>query len=136
MIYVLHTIQMFENITPIVVGVVIWLILGYLVAKIYFLLYLRKHRKQAVQKSRQVITGQVSEQIAPLLPDFPYHYKDVMFMGKWVDYIVFEGLSQWYISNITFLEIKTGNAQLNKNERMIKDCVQRGSLDYVVWRKS
>jgi len=58
------------------------LILGYLVAKIYFLLYLRKHRKQAVQKSRQVITGQVSEQIAPLLPDFPYHYKDVMFMGK------------------------------------------------------
>ncbi|MBP7841301.1 hypothetical protein KA037_01305 [Patescibacteria group bacterium] len=33
-----------------------------------------------MRQSRSVVMGQVSEQIAPLLPNFPYHYKDVMFL--------------------------------------------------------
>jgi predicted Holliday junction resolvase-like endonuclease len=78
--------------------------------------------------------GQVTEQMAPLLPDFPYHYKDAMFLGKGVDYVIFDGLHRGVIDNIIFLEVKSGVSQLNKNEKMIKDAVIAGKLHYDVWR--
>jgi len=56
------------------------LIIGYLLAKIYFLLQMKKLRQVSVKQSRSVVIGQVSEQMAPLIPDFPYHYKDAMFL--------------------------------------------------------
>lgn len=110
------------------------LIIGYLLAKIYFLLQMRKLRQASVKQSRSVVIGQVSEQMAPLLPDFPYHYKDAMFLGKWVDYVIFDGMHRGVIENIIFLEVKSGVSQLNKNEKMIKDAVIAGKLRYDVWR--
>jgi predicted Holliday junction resolvase-like endonuclease len=95
---------------------------------------MRKHRQHAVKQSRSVVMGQVSEQIAPLLPNFPYHYKDVMFLGKGVDYIVFDGLHTGYLEQIILLEVKSGNSQLNRNEKLIRDCIRRGAVEYDVWR--
>lgn len=114
--------------------VLMGLLLWYLVAKIYFLMQIRKYRQHAVKQSRSVVMWQVTEQIAPLLPGFPYHYKDVMFMGKGVDYIVFDGMHRGQINAIVFLEIKTGTSQLNKNERMIKDAIVAGKVSYDIWR--
>ncbi|NOZ44325.1 MAG: hypothetical protein GXP45_04245 [bacterium] len=54
--------------------------MGYIFAKIAFMGKIKTQRKQAVKKSREVLLGHVSEQIAPLLPQFPYHYKDAMFL--------------------------------------------------------
>lgn len=126
-----------ENISPtiqLVLWVIVWLIIGYLVAKVFFLLKLRKHRKWAVKKSTSVILGQVSEKVAPLLPDFPYDYKDLTFLGKGVDYIVFDGLSHKQLDQIVFLEIKTGRSNLNANERMIRDCINAGRVSYEILR--
>lgn len=114
--------------------VLLWLLLGYLVAKIYFLIQIRKYRQHAVKQSRSVVMWQVSEQLSPLLPDFPYHYKDAMFLGKWVDYVIFDGIHRGQIDNIIFLEIKSGVSQLNKNERMIKDAIVTGRVSYDIWR--
>lgn len=110
------------------------LLLGYLIAKIYFLLQIKKYRQHAVKQSRSVVMGQVNEQIAPLLPSFPYHYKDAMFLWKWVDYVIFDGMHRGYIENIVFLEIKTWVSQLNKNEKMIKDAIVSGKVSYDIWR--
>jgi predicted Holliday junction resolvase-like endonuclease len=38
--------------------------------------------------------GEVYEQLTPLLPDFPFSPRDMVFVGKGVDYIVFDGLSE------------------------------------------
>jgi len=95
---------------------------------------MRKLRQISVKQSRSVVMWQVSEQLAPLLPDFPYHYKDAMFLWKWVDYIIFDGMHRGVIENIVFLEVKSGVSQLNKNEKMIKDAVIAGKLRYDVWR--
>lgn len=111
-----------------------WLVVGYLLAKIYFLVQMRKLRQVSVKQSRSVVMWQVSEQLAPLLPDFPYHYKDAMFLWKWVDYVIFDGMHRGVIENIIFLEVKSGVSQLNKNEKMIKDAVVAGKLRYDVWR--
>lgn len=76
----------------------------------------------------------MNEKIAPILPNFPYNYKDLMFMGKWVDYIVFDGLSEWYVHQIVLLELKSGKSRLNKNEKLIKDAVDKGKVKYKVLR--
>lgn len=126
--------KMEQNIGYIVLGVVVGCILGYFVAKIWFLLGLKKQRGQAVKQSRSVVLGHVHEQFAPLLPDFPYHYKDAMFMGKGVDYIIFDGLGDGYVDQIVFMEVKRGSSSLNRNEKLIKDCIQAGRVKYEVWR--
>lgn len=55
---------------------------------------MKGNRKDAVDRSRSVVLGHVHEKIAPLLPHFPYSYKDLVFLGKGVDYLVFDGLSR------------------------------------------
>ena len=119
----------------IVLWFLIWGISWYLLSKIYFLVKTKNNRQNAVQKSRSVLLGNIHEQIIPLLPEFPYQYKDLIFLGKWVDYIIFNGLSKWDLKEIVFLEIKTGSSQLNKNESMIKSCIEDKKVVYKTRRK-
>ena len=105
-----------------------------MVAKIYFLLKTKHQRKDAVERSRSAVLGNVNEKIAPLLPDFHYNYKDLVFLGKGIDYLVFDGLSGGNLRKIVFLEVKSGKSQLNANERMIKDCISEHKLSYEVYR--
>lgn len=123
------------DLVMIVIGIVIGLVVGYLLSKMYFLLKLSASRKQAVKQSRNVVLGNVNEKIAPLLPNFPYYYKDLMFLGKGVDYIVFDGLSAGNLKKIVFLEIKSGVSGLNRNEQMIKQCLAQKNVSYEVWRQ-
>ena len=108
--------------------------IGYLIAKIYFLVKIKKQRQNAVERSRSVVLGNVHEKIAPLLPNFPYHYKDLVFLWKGIDYLVFDGLSEWNLKEIIFLEIKSWVSQLNKNEQMIKSCIQQKNISYEIRR--
>lgn len=117
-----------------VAGVAIGIFLGYLFAKMTFVWKIRDHRKAAVKKSREVLMWHVSEQMAPLLPQFQHNYKDAMFMWKWVDYIVFDGLALGDLEEIVFVEVKSGQARQNKNERMIEAAIKRGDVRYEVVR--
>ena len=116
------------------VGIIIWCIIGYLIAKIYFLVKIKGHRQNAVQRSRSVVLWNVHEKIAPMLPNFPYQYKDLVFLGKGIDYLVFDGLSEGNLREIIFLEIKSGISQLNRNETMIKNCIQDKKFSYKIRR--
>ena len=113
-----------------IVGWLIW----YLFAKIWFHSQLRSHRTQAVKQSRSVVLWQVNEKIAPMLPDFPYEFKDLTFVGKGVDYVVFDWLAQKNLQEIVLLEIKSWQSNLNANERMIKECIMRGDVRYELLR--
>ncbi|PZM87445.1 MAG: Holliday junction resolvase [candidate division SR1 bacterium] len=106
----------------------------------YLLLFLHFHRKLAaikkksVSQSRSSILGEVSEKVMPLLPEFPYHTKDLVFLGKGVDYVVFDGLSRGKLKEIIFLEIKSGASQLNSNEMMIRNYLSSCPVRYEVMR--
>ena len=119
-----------KNLPLIIVWIIIGLIIGYLIAKIYFEIKIRWQRKNAVERSKNVLIWQVNEKIAPILPWFPYNYKDLVFIWKWIDYIVFNGLSSGYLKEIVFLEIKSGSSTLNKNENMIKNCIELKKIYY------
>ena len=73
---------MSNGIGYIIVGIIMGIIIGYLMAKLVFRQQRKGDRKDAIAKSRATTLGYVSEKIAPLLPDFPYHYKDLVFLGK------------------------------------------------------
>ena len=118
----------------IVVWIFIWVLVWYLIARIYFLIKIKKQRSNAVSRSRNVVLWYVHEKIAPLLPNFPYSYKDLVFLWKGVDYLVLDGLSRGNLSKIVFLEIKSGASALNKNEQMVRECVSQKRISYEIWR--
>jgi predicted Holliday junction resolvase-like endonuclease len=62
--------------------------------------------KNRLKQSRAVLGGLVSEQLAPLLPGFPYDPGDCRFVGKPVDFIVFKGMNQREITEVVFLDVK------------------------------
>lgn len=85
--------------------------------------------KARLKQSRAVLGGLVSEQMAPLLPGFPFDPGDCRFVGKPVDFIVFRGMNEKNISEVVFLEVKSGVSRgLNEQERKLRDAVQSGRV--------
>lgn len=101
------------------------------------LLSLYEHRwvrHKAVQWSRSSIFGEIYEKILPALPNFPYSPKDMVFIWKGCDYIIFDWLTEWSLKEIIFLELKSGNAILNKNERAIQSLVEQRRVRFSEYR--
>ena len=117
-------------------------IIGSLLEKAKITKQIQTERNDAVKRSRAVIGGQVTEQLAPLFPDFPARYDEVKFIGKPVDFIAFKGLEEscdngekCHVDEVLFIEVKTGNSALSTRERAIKQAVDEGIVRYVLWRK-
>ena len=88
-------------------------------------------RRDAVERSRAVIAGKVSEHVVPYLPDFDFNPKDARFVGSPVDFVVFDGLDEGELRRVVLLEVKTGDgAQLTKRERQIRDAVTAGRVEW------
>ena len=88
--------------------------------------------KTRLKQSRAVLGGLVSEQIAPLLPNFPFDPGDCRFIGKPVDFIVFRGMNEQNISEVVFLEVKSGSSKsLNQQEKRLKEAIQAGRVSWV-----
>ena len=85
--------------------------------------------KSRLKQSRAVLGGLVSEQLAPLLPGFPFDPGDCRFIGKPVDFIVFRGMNEKEISEVIFLEVKSGKKpSLNDQEKRLKEAVLAGRV--------
>jgi predicted Holliday junction resolvase-like endonuclease len=87
-----------------------------------------KSNKNAVNISRRVLKGKITEEICPLLPGFPYEAADMSFLGQPIDYICFNGYTDVRDANgedveLIFLDIKTGRATLSRPQRAIKEAV-------------
>jgi predicted Holliday junction resolvase-like endonuclease len=89
---------------------------------------LEKIVRRRLSQSRAVIGGQVAEQMAPVLKGFPYNPGDCRFIGKPIDYIVFNGMDEQQIDEVIFLEIKTGKSQLSDQEKHLRDAVKAGKV--------
>jgi predicted Holliday junction resolvase-like endonuclease len=93
-------------------------------------------RADAVQRSKAVVTGQVTEHLTPYLGTFPYNPKDARFLGAPIDLIVFDGMSEGDLRRIIFLEVKTNTATLSTRERRIREAVQAGRVTWQEFRVS
>lgn len=130
--------------TFVVYGVLTFLfgaLLGYLIARIVFNRELDKiikeERKSALNTSRSVLKGKITEQLLPLMPFFNYNLSDARFIGSPIDYIVFDGYSdlntfQDEIKEIVFIEVKSGNSPLSITESAIKKAVDEKRVRFEV----
>ncbi len=92
------------------------------------------HRKDAILKSRAILGGQFSEQLAPFLPDFEYLPTECRFVGKPIDLIVFKGMDNKDINEVVFVEIKSGNAKLSPVEKKLKETIKNKKVRWEEYR--
>lgn len=115
--------------------IVICLIVLLIFQKIRFSKKIKAVRNDAVKRSKAVLNGQLTEQLAPYLPEFPCAPADARFIGKPVDYVAFSGLAEkGSVDEILLIEVKTGGSQLNSHEKEIKNAVKDGRVRYVEYR--
>ena len=92
--------------------------------------YTQQVRKHAIEQSKAVTRGQIYEQLVPYLPEFEFNPKDAQFLGKPVDFVVFDGLDEGDLRRIVFVEVKTGAATLNTRERRVRDAIRKGRVEW------
>lgn len=128
-----------------VILIVILVLVGYIAYKVGHNLGMDKmnrkwkqelpiHREDAIKRSRAVLSGNFSEQLAPYLPNFKYNPIECKFLGKPIDFIVFQGLDEKEISEIVFVEVKSGKSSLSKPERSLRDAVKNKKVRWEEYR--
>ena len=56
--------------------------------------------------------------------------KDAQFLGRPVDFVVFDGLDEGEVRRIVFVEVKTGVSTLTTRERRVRDAVRAGRVEW------
>jgi predicted Holliday junction resolvase-like endonuclease len=92
------------------------------------------HRRDAVLRSRAVLGGQFSEQLAPFLPGFKYKPTECRFIGKPVDLIVFNGMDEKNIDEVVFVEVKSKNSKLSPSEKKLKKVIEDKKIRWEEYR--
>jgi len=98
---------------------------------------LEKRRKLATEKAvittASVNIGKSLEKILPIMEDFKWELPDCRFLGDPIDLITFNGLSQNNVDSLSFIEVKSGKARLNDNQKSVRDAIEDKKLGYRVF---
>ena len=92
-------------------------------------------RKDSVNRSRSTLKGRISEQMAPLLPEFPFAPADARFIGNPSDFVVFDGYTNAKddggdLISVVLVEVKKGKGRLTREETLIKKAVEEGRVSW------
>ena len=92
-------------------------------------------RKDSVNRSRSTLKGRISEQMAPLLPEFPFASADARFIGNPIDFVVFDGYTKVKdekgdIISVVLVEVKKGKGKLSREQTLIKKAVEEGRVSW------
>lgn len=91
---------------------------------------LTSHARRTVEA---VNVGNVVEQIAPSFTTFAFSPPDCRPIFKPIDYVIFNGVSKSQnVDSITFLEVKSGRAVLNSNQKSVQRILDAGRLSFKV----
>ncbi|WP_120430744.1 Holliday junction resolvase-like protein [Acinetobacter baylyi] len=98
-------------------------------------------QKRSVNTSRAVLKGKMAEQLAPILPEFRYLPSDAKFLGDPVDYIVFDGYTDFRDGegqaediDVVLIDIKSGQARLTKGQQAIAEAIRAGRVRFETLR--
>lgn len=125
---------MSADLGTLVVGIAVGAVVALLCVGLFVPVYSRRMRAEAVRQSRAVTRGQIYEQLVPYLPGFGFNPKDAQFLGRPVDLVVFDGLDEGDLRRIVFIEVKTGDAKLTTRERLVRDAIREGRIEWSVIR--
>jgi predicted Holliday junction resolvase-like endonuclease len=98
---------------------------------------LESARRDALARSRNVVSGKVQEHLVPFFPEFLelFNPRDARFLGSPIDFVVFAGLDEGEeCRDVVLVEVKTGKSSLSKRERQVRDAVEAGRVSYKLIR--
>ncbi len=128
----------FTHIIIIVALIFVLLILAFIIGRFFerrkLEAKIQEIREDAIKRSRAVLTGAFSEQLAPYLPDFKYSPTEVRFIGKPIDFVVFKGLDNKEPTEVVFVEVKSGKSQLSTPERKLRDVIKNKKVSWEIYR--
>lgn len=94
-------------------------------------------KKRSVNSSRAVLKGKMAEQLAPIMPQFQYLPSDAKFLGDPIDYVVFDGYTEFRDDGgtaenieIVLIDIKSGGARLSKGQQAIAQAIREGRVRF------
>ena len=90
----------------------------------------KKIREDAYQRSRAVSFGKTIEHYVPFMKEFPVEPIDVQFFGKPIDYIAFANRGSKKKCSVHFIEVKSGNSNLNGHQKNIKTAILEGRVHW------
>ena len=90
----------------------------------------KRIREDAYQRSRAVSFGKTIEHYVPFMKEFPVEPKDVQFFGKPIDYIAFANRGSKKKCSVHFIEVKSGNSNLNGHQKNIKTAILEGRVHW------
>src|SRR6185369_10174397 len=99
--------EMDDTLLALGIGIAIGALVALLCIAVLMPRYTRRVRRDAAHLSRAVTRGQIYEQLVPYLPDFEFNPKDAVFLGRPVDFVVFDGLDEGEVRRVVFVEVKT-----------------------------
>jgi predicted Holliday junction resolvase-like endonuclease len=92
-------------------------------------------REDAIRRSAATIIGKVGEHLAPLLiaSNYGINPKDMRFIGTPVDFVAFKGLTEGWLEEVIFIEVKSGETMdLTPRERMVSETITSGRVRWLL----
>jgi predicted Holliday junction resolvase-like endonuclease len=87
--------------------------------------------KRAQNTAAAVNLGKIIEKIVPSFSSFAHASGDCRALFEPIDYIIFSGLTKNHqVDSLLFVDVKSGNARLNKTQRSIKKAVDAGAVSF------
>jgi predicted Holliday junction resolvase-like endonuclease len=80
------------------------------------------------KKAVEIGFGKIIERFIPAYKDLNLQFAECRPLFDPIDIIVFNGLLDRNVDHITFLEIKSGNSDLNKHQRLIRDAIAENKV--------
>jgi len=117
-------------------GLLALFVIGYVLGLIQSRGWEEIRRRGSLNFQRSVVKGKISEQVATLLPHFPQDLRasEGKFLGDPIDFVFFKGKDDQNITEVVFLEVKTGRSQLNSVEKQLREVIEQKKVSWHEYR--
>ena len=106
---------------------ILGLSLGLVIAVMWITRVSRKLKQEQFRnRSLSSKYGKITEQFLPLVDSYPWNSEKFRFLGSPIDGVQFED------DKVIFVEFKTGDSQLSKDQRHIRDIVQANKVEFQI----
>ncbi len=91
----------------------------------------RKRATVGAEKSATAIgVGKNLEKVLPTMKNFHLQLADCRFLADPIDLMVFNGITTNKVHSLSFIEVKSGQAKLNANQKAVKAAVEDKNVSY------
>jgi predicted Holliday junction resolvase-like endonuclease len=93
----------------------------------------RRARAHSLATSNGTRLGQIAEQFVPFLEEFHFDPRDAQFLGRPVDFVVFDGLTEGHVERVVFVEVKSGKRRtLDPRQTSVRESIVEGRVEFEV----